>query len=317
LAARGPLAFALLALALLGCEAGPAPSTEPPPSPAFEYASAERIVAIGDLHGDVSAARGVLRLAGVIDAADAWTGGRTVVVQTGDQLDRGDDDREVLELLDRLAGAAAKSGGALVVLNGNHEVMNVQSDFRYVSPHGLAEYEEFNPGWLHAWSTPSEQRGRTFAFRPGGAVARQLARRPVVARVGDTLFVHGGVLPQHVSYGLARINREASAWMWGAQKEIPEILTSKDAPIWTRLYSDGDPDAAACGTLAQALEGAAAKRMVVGHTIQESGINSACDGRVWRIDVGLSKVYAEASETRPKPQVLEIQGQEARVLVYR
>src|SRR6185295_6348194 len=219
LAARGPLAFALLALALLGCEAGPAPSTEPPPSPAFEYASAERIVAIGDLHGDVSAARGVLRLAGVIDAAGAWTGGRTVVVQTGDQLDRGDDDREVLELLDRLAGAAAKSGGALVVLNGNHEVMNVQSDFRYVSPHGLAEYEEFNPGWLHAWSTPSEQRGRTFAFRPGGAVARQLARRPVVARVGDTLFVHGGVLPQHVSYGLARINREASAWMWGAQKE--------------------------------------------------------------------------------------------------
>jgi len=312
LAARGLPAFALLAL--LGCAAGPAPSTEAPPSPAFEYGPAERIVAIGDLHGDVSAARAVLRLAGVIDAADAWTGGHAVVVQTGDQLDRGDDDREVLELLDRLAGAAAKGGGALVVLNGNHEVMNVNGDFRYVSPHGFAEYGEFNPGWLRAWSTPSGQRGRTFAFRPGGAVARQLARRPVVARVGDTLFVHGGVLPQHVTYGLARINQETSAWMWGAQKAIPEILTDQDAPIWTRLYSDGNPAAAACGTLAQALGLASAKRMVVGHTIQDSGINSACDGRVWRIDVALSKVYGEA---KPRPQVLELRGEEARVLVQR
>lgn len=301
-------AFALLLF--LGCQAAPTPAGDAP-SPAFEYGPAERIVAIGDLHGDVSAARSALRLAGVIDAADAWTGGQTVVVQTGDQLDRGDEDREVLELLDRLAGAAAKGGGALVVLNGNHEVMNVQGDFRYVSPHGFAEYEELNPGWLHAWSTPSAQRGRTFAFRPGGVVARQLARRPVVARVGDTLFVHGGILPQHVSYGLARINREASAWMWGGR--IPKILTTEDAPIWTRLYSDGDPGEAGCGTLAQALALASAKRMVVGHTIQDSGINSACDGRVWRIDVGLSKVYGEARS----PQVLEIHGQEVRALSSR
>lgn len=303
-------AFALLLL--LGCEAAPAPAGDAP-APAFEYGPAERIVAIGDLHGDVSAARGALRLAGVIDTADAWTGGPTVVVQTGDQLDRGDEDQEVLELLDRLAGAAAKGGGALVALNGNHEVMNVQGDFRYVSPHGFAEYEEFNPGWLRAWSTPSAQRGRTFAFRPGGPTARQLARRPVVARVGDTLFVHGGILPPHVAYGLERINREASAWMWGAQRSIPEILTKEDAPIWTRLYSDGDPGTAGCGTLAQALERASAKRMVVGHTIQDSGINSACDGRVWRIDVGLSKVYGKAKP----PQVLEIRGQEVRALSSR
>jgi len=251
-------------------------------------------VAIGDLHGDVSATRAALRLAGVIDAADAWTGGRTVVVQTGDQLDRGDDDREVLELLDRLAAAAAKGGGALVALNGNHEVMNVQGDFRYVSPRGFAQYEG----------------GRASAFRPGGPAARQLSRRPVVARVGDTLFVHGGILPQHVSYGLARINRETSAWMWGAQKAIPQILTRQDAPIWTRLYSEGEPD---CGTLAQALELASAKRMVVGHTIQDSGINSACEGRVWRIDVGLSKVYGES---RPV-QVLEIRGQAVQALSSR
>jgi hypothetical protein len=33
------------------------------------------------------------------------------------------------------------------------------------------------------------------------------------------------------------------------------------------------------------------KRMVVGHTVQKQGINAACDGSVWRIDVGLAKLY--------------------------
>lgn len=41
--------------------------------------------------------------------------------------------------------------------------------------------------------------------------------------------------------------------------------------------------------------------MVVGHTIQAAGINSACDDRVFRIDVGLSKGCGNG-----EPQVLEI-----------
>src|SRR5580700_4901918 len=56
-----------------------------------------RIVAIGDLHGDLDHARRALRLAGAIDVQDQWTGGRLVVVQTGDEIDRGDDDRSILD----------------------------------------------------------------------------------------------------------------------------------------------------------------------------------------------------------------------------
>src|SRR4051812_18225065 len=106
-----------------------APKVEAPRAadPSFQLPAVERIVAIGDLHGDVSALRAALRLAGAIDEAGKWIGGKLVVVQTGDQLDRGDDEPQILDLFQRLRIEAAAAGGAVHVLNGNHEVMNVQA----------------------------------------------------------------------------------------------------------------------------------------------------------------------------------------------
>ena len=94
------------------------------------FPAPRRLVAIGDLHGDLDATRRVLRLAGATDERDAWVGGDLVLVQTGDQLDRGDDEPEILDLFDRLAKEAAAAGGAVHVLNGNHEFMNVKGDVR-------------------------------------------------------------------------------------------------------------------------------------------------------------------------------------------
>src|SRR3954471_22640523 len=108
--------------------------------PSFQLPAVERIVAIGDLHGDVAALRATLRLAGAIDEAGKWIGGKLVVVQTGDQLDRGDDEPQILDLFQRLRIEAAAAGGAVHVLNGNHEVMNVQADFRYVTPDGFHDF---------------------------------------------------------------------------------------------------------------------------------------------------------------------------------
>ena len=77
------------------------------------HRDAPRIVAIGDLHGDLDATRRVLRLARAIDDDDRWIGGSLVVVQTGDQLDRGDDERAILDLLKRLSEEARQAGGAV------------------------------------------------------------------------------------------------------------------------------------------------------------------------------------------------------------
>jgi hypothetical protein len=275
-----------------------------PPAPALRFKANDRIVAIGDLHGDLQATRRALRLAGAIDTRDRWIGQRLVVVQTGDQLDRGDDEPDILALLDRLRQEARTHGGDVVALNGNHELMNVAGDFRYVTPDGFADYPKTErASWLDACGereTPAQtgpQAGRAEAYAPGGSVARALAGRPIVAIAGDSLFVHGGVLPDHVSYGLERINREASDWMLGKRSTLPGVLApADDAPVWSRLYSAGTPTEQVCARLGDVLERTGTRRMIVGHTVQPSGISSACGERVWRIDVGLARAYGGPTE---------------------
>lgn len=307
-------AAALVAVAASGCSrdkvSEPAPrkaESAPPaqaPEPLTRIPAPPRIVAIGDLHGDLAATRATLRLAGAIDDKDRWAGGSLMVVQTGDQIDRGDDDRAVVDLFDRLRAEATAAGGKVIALVGNHEVMNVQLNFDYVSPPALDDFAkvpapEVAPPQL--LKVPERARPRAAAFAPGGSYAKKLAERDMIAQVGDTVFVHGGVLPKHTRYGLARINREVSAWMRGQAPTPSTTVIGEASPIWERRFSaeTGQDD---CKTLAEVLDGMQAKRMVVGHTVQRGGITNACGERVWRIDVGLSKHYGGGTE------VLEIAG---------
>ena len=75
------------------------------------YPEPARLVALGDLHGDLAATRAALRIAGAIDEQDQWIGDDLVVVQTGDILDRGGDELEILTLLENLATQARSAGG--------------------------------------------------------------------------------------------------------------------------------------------------------------------------------------------------------------
>ena len=116
-----------------------------------------------------------------IDADDRWAGGNLTLVQTGDQIDRGDDDRDVLDLFARLAEEARAAGGRVVALNGNHEIMNVQGDFRYVTPGAIETFAGVSPRSPLARSAKAPYIARAAAFLPGGAYAVQFAERDVVA----------------------------------------------------------------------------------------------------------------------------------------
>jgi hypothetical protein len=284
-------------------EPPPAPVEVKPLSAKIARPAPERLVAIGDLHGDLDHARRALRLAGAIDDHDRWIGGKLVVVQTGDEIDRGDDDRAILDLVDGLKAQAAAAGGEVVALLGNHEIMNASLDFRYVTPGAFASFSLFDArdASVPLDELPPPSRGRGAAFAPGGAYASLESHRSIVAKVGDSVFVHGGILPKHVAYGLDRMNDEVDAWLAGARRSPPAIVVADDGPVWTRAYSseDSPPD---CADLTKALAELGAKRMVVGHTVQHKGVNSACDGKVWRIDVGLSKYFGGPIEA------LEIRG---------
>ncbi len=275
----------------------------------FRFPASERVVAIGDLHGDFSATERAFRLAGAIDDKGHWSGGTMTVVQTGDQLDRGDDERKIIDFLVRLGSEAEAAGGAVLVLNGNHETMNVAGDFRYVTDGARKSFDDLRNRKIPAAAFPPAFRGRAQAFLPGGGAAKLLSERRVIVMVGETLFAHGGVLPAHVAYGIERINEETGAWMRGEREAAPELIVDQEGPVWTRQFAPEVPTPAACTALASALSALGARRLVVGHSIQAGGISFGCKGQVVRIDVGLSKYYGDRAV-----QILEIRGKEAKIL---
>lgn len=312
--------LALLLLSAPGCDGrspavAPTPArapSEPPSKSAHSGPSANtsrlpapaRLVALGDLHGDFDATRAALRLAGAIDEQERWVGGALVVVQTGDQLDRGDGERKILELLERLEGEARAAGGTLHVLNGNHELMNAAGDMRYVTAGGFVDFAEV-PGIDLAdprvASVEPALRGRLLAFAPGGPYARKLATRPVVLIVGDTVFAHGGVLPQHARKGLDVINSETQRWLRGEGEISPDLLQGDESPLWSRRFCQ-NPGPADCAVAEETLAALSVKRMVLGHTVHTEGIVNNCGGKVWCIDVGMAAYY------NGHPEVLEIVG---------
>lgn len=193
---------------------------------------ADRIVAISDIHGAFSAMVETLRQADVIDDQKAWSGGKTNLVIVGDILDRGPKSRAAMDLLMRLEEEARSAGGAVHVLIGNHESMNMIGDLRYVSK---AEYAAFandetaeeRERWFAAYSeryaagsTPEALRKRfdeqfpagffalRRAFRPDGKYGRWLLAKPVIVVVNGTAFVHGGLSPLVEKLGLDGVNRD-------------------------------------------------------------------------------------------------------------
>lgn len=271
--------------------------------------AAERIIAIGDLHGDLDASRKVFQLAGITDDSDHWIAGTLVVVQTGDQLDRGDQEQALLEFLDRLQDEAAQAGGALHLLNGNHELMNTRLDLRYVTEGGFADFQDAVvvdlEDSLLAQYEPAQQ-ARVAAFRPGGPWARLLSERNCVLVIGDNVFVHGGVLPGHLQIGLEKLNHDIRLWLAGEGPE-PENIHNSQSPTWTRIYSD-EVIPQGCEILNEVLEKMGAARMIVGHTVQENGITPHCEQKVWCIDSGISAYYGGGTA------VLEIVGDQVKVL---
>jgi hypothetical protein len=269
-----------------------------------------RIIAIGDLHGDFRALLRCLRLAKVLDGRRAWVGGDTVVVQLGDQVDskcrpgRGcekdevGDELKIVKFVDALHQSAQKSNGAVYSLLGNHELMNVMGNLNYSSAENLVSF--------------GGAQGRMNKFAPSGEIAVYLAcNRNSIMKIGHYIFVHGGLLPKQArQYTLENINKIIREYLLGHKPQqdpdVQNLLVGQESPFWTRMFSDllGGNSTEACGVLNETVEYLNVKGMVVGHTVQPGGINSGCQGQIWRTDVGLSRSFG--TSPKRKIQVLEI-----------
>lgn len=244
----------------------------------------QAIVAIGDVHGDLDRLRNVLRAANVLDEeTDGWREGCTdIVVQLGDVVDRGPDAAAILQLLQRLKAEAAKSGGQVVTLAGNQEMMSLMGSANYVHPRVL------------------EEAGGLLGFRHlygvGGRYGRMFVEeRLAVALISDVVFVHGGLTPTYAAHGIAKLNN--AMWYEGLMDAnlSKHAFHTLDSPIWDRSVVT-EAMSNNCKTLNDALaalsrvEGTAVNAMVVGHTMTKNGkIGKWCDGRLVSTDVGMSR----------------------------
>lgn len=265
------------------------------------------LASVGDVHGDLLQTWRILTACGVLREGDngeaIWCGGDTIFVQCGDILDRGDHEIAIVVLLRELHHQAVEQGGAVYILNGNHESLNVCGDFRYVTAGGFVEssvcagYDmvDVDGSW------EGHLRSRVGLFRPGGPLARELAHNHTVLVINDTVFVHGGLLPEHVEYGLEKLNQDVTDWMLGKLDStghfcgLPELAAGGQTSVmWNRAYSREyypslQDRLRACSLLEDTLKKVGCKRLVVGHTPQTRGINGECGGKVWRVDTGLSR----------------------------
>lgn len=187
----------------------------------------ESLVAIGDVHGDLDDFVTILQHVGLIDKQNHWTGGKSTFVQVGDILDRGPKPREVMDLMMTLEKEAEEAGGRVLSLLGNHEIMNIMGDLRYVTPVNYASFSDGNsekrqksaydeyvkwrnkhPELVAELSQPMELTEAEWmarhplgfveqreAFSPRGEYGKWLRGHNALAEVGGEIFLHGGIHP--------------------------------------------------------------------------------------------------------------------------
>ena len=197
-----------------------------------------RLVAIGDIHGEIDGFKRILQTSGLADATGRWTGRRAQLIQTGDYTDRGTGTRAVLDLLMALEQQARRDGGRAFALLGNHEVMNLIGDTRDVTREIFATFADAgsekkrNEAWeqyarlgaaklaqgepvpevyrqtREAWMTthPPGYVEYREAFAPRGKYGAWLRDKPIVTEINGTIFMHAGISPERAPEKLEDLN---------------------------------------------------------------------------------------------------------------
>jgi hypothetical protein len=196
----------------------------------WTYDDVERVVAISDIHGAYDAMVSTMQEAGILSGDLTWAGGAAHLVIVGDIVDRGPSSRQVMDILMRLEEEAAAAGGMVHVLVGNHEVMNLVADMRYVSKEEYAafaadETDAQRERWYGAWADSRSDGGtdeeirvkfdegfpdgyfaHREAFGSDGRYGSWLLKKPLLVVINGTAFVHGGLSPMIAELGLEGVN---------------------------------------------------------------------------------------------------------------
>lgn len=287
------------------------------------FDAVEKIVVIGDIHGDFERLVETLRVAKVVDEKDRWIAGKIDLVQLGDLPDRGPDTLKAIDYLQKLQKKARRKGGRVHLLIGNHEAMNVYGDLRYVTDEEFTAFTTKNSDkhlerlyqsevqWIkdnqpeEDWPTFNEaHREKWFKFRPTGFLEHRINWLPngkigswvsnnnTILKIGRNLFMHGGLGPLYADWSIDSINTEVRNSFNDLEAIDNSIIRSEDGPLWYRGLSlnPEDTEIEHVDTLLKHFD---VDRIILGHTVTKGVILPRFNGKVIITDVGLSRYYGE------------------------
>jgi hypothetical protein len=257
----------------------------------YEYPLPDRLVVIGDLHGDITRLNDILINARIINNCLEWIAPNTIVVQVGDQVDslnRNPDagnweklnDINLLHFTNSLDLIARAKGGMFISLIGNHELMNIMGNFSYVSQKSMID-------------------NRINLFKPKGTLSTLLSHRPLVLKIGNLYFCHAGITKNHLEI-LEKYNKHISylndVWkrymlhneVEESDKEIFEniIIHPEKGILWTRDFGTEED-------ISYVFNRLECQYMFVGHTsINNIGL---LHNKIWLTDNGISRAFNKDS----------------------
>ncbi|MFK8005078.1 MAG: metallophosphoesterase [Saprospiraceae bacterium] len=241
----------------------------------------EKIIALSDVHGQFGILKKLLLANQVIDENNHWKNGKGHLVIVGDNLDRGDQVLEILWFLFYLQKEAESAGGKVQVLLGNHEIMVLQGDIRYINKKYYYTSAIFKNQYYHF-------------FRKGSVLGDWIASHKVLTSINKNLFVHGGVSDAvlDLDLSLAEINNTFTKKMLRAKEEdilkdpLLTLLYSEPGPVWYRGYFDKENFKKK--NIKSILNRLNQNRIIVGHTSMDK-ITALFGGKVIAVDCSIKK----------------------------
>lgn len=250
-----------------------------PKTPAAHYSidDTQKIIAISDIEGSYKALRNFLVANQVVDEKLNWIFGNNHLVLNGDMVDRGYFVTQVLWLIYKLDYQAMEAGGHVHFILGNHDIMNMQGDFRYAKT-------------KYKYASRILDIRHVQLFDQTTVLGKWIMSKNIAEKINDYLFVHAGIHPKLVQNRLdvETINRVAKRGYFKPYFHLKNapiaeelIRSSKYSPYWYRGYFRENLSVETIDTILNFYN---CKHIVVGHTVQEN-VRGLYNGKVIAIDV--------------------------------
>lgn len=268
------------------------------------YPASDKIIFVSDIEGEFEAFRSLMIGNKVMDNQGNWIFGSNRLVVAGDLFDRGKQVPQYIWLLYKLEYEARLSGGDVHVVLGNHDIMNMKGDLRYVQPVYFKNAELLQQSYNSLYDANTE-------------LGRWLRSKNLMEKIGDFLVLHGGISPEVVEkkYNLERISKSCRPFYDWPTKKLPDsvkVFLGNKGLFWYRDYFSKHEDQTTTIDSACFLYGV--KQIIVGHTINKPNIAFYHDYKVLALDVNEHEGdHAVALWIKGKWYVTGINGKRKRI----